>query len=206
MSTSSVAVAGRELPSDPCMARAIDLLKGQARHVMHCLGKGHREAIYHSALITALNRNKVTHRSEVPCPIWFMGECRADLVSEDLIVEIKANRLPPSETSAQLQKYLQSLSKAEHRVFRGVVLNFNQKTGLVDVLEECMLQRRPQVMASVNTLAPGGSTAVRSRFFAAREDVPDASPEGGECSDVMLPAFPGKRRRIERRCLCCSGH
>jgi len=210
MATLSVAVAGREPNPHPCMTRAIDLLKGQARHVMHCLGKGHREAIYHSALITALNRSKVAHRSEVPCPIWFMGECigmgRADLVIEDLIVEIKANRLPPSETSAQLQKYLQSLSKAEHRAFRGVVLNFNQKTGLVDVLEECMLQRRPQVVASVNTLAPVGvgGAEVRSRFFAAPEDVPDAGPAGGECSGAVLSAFPGKRRRVEKRCLCCS--
>ena len=87
------------------------------------------------------------------------------------------------------------------------MLNFNQKTGLVDVLEECMLQRRPQVVASVNTLAPVGvgGAEVRSRFFAAPEDMPDAGPAGGECSGAVLSAFPGKRRRVEKRCLCCSG-
>ena len=44
--------------------------------------------------------------------------------------------MAPKETSAQLQKYLVSLSKAERRTFRGIVLNFNQKSGGVDILEE----------------------------------------------------------------------
>lgn len=170
----------------------MDVLKGLSRHVMHCLGAGHREAVYHAALVTALNHHKVLHRSEVPCPIWFMGQCigmgRADLVIDDMIVEIKANRLPPSETSAQLQKYLQSLSKAEHREFHGVVVNFNQKTGSVDVLEERMIQRRPRVVTRVDTLA----TSKRSRFF-----------ERGQGGDEDRPE--GKRRRVAKACSCCDG-
>ena len=183
------------------MTATIETLKGLARHVMHCLSRGHREAIYHSALVTALNHHKVLHRSEVPCPIWFMGQCigmgRADLVIDDMIVEIKANRLPPSETSAQLQKYLQSLSKAEQRTFRGVVINFNQKTGMVDVLEECMLQRRPKLVPCVSEMLPEEHTpkrpaaSIRSRFFT--PDAPDARE---------LPL--GKRRRVEKECFCCT--
>jgi GxxExxY protein len=122
------------------MVVVLDVIRGQAGHVMRCLGKGHSERIYHSALITSLNRHGVMHRSEVACPIWFMGECigmgRADLVIDDVVVEIKANRLAPKETSAQLQKYLVSLSKAERKTYRGIVLNFNQKNGCVDLLEE----------------------------------------------------------------------
>ena len=159
------------------MPQFMELLKGQARHVMHCLGRGHREAIYHSALITALNHHKIAHRSEVPCPIWFMGQCigmgRADLVIDDMVVEIKANKLPPEETSAQLQKYLQSLSKAEKKEFRGVVINFNQRTGLVDVLEECMVKRRPERVMSINSLEPT-PPAVKSRFFKRGGDEPSA--------------------------------
>ena len=145
------------------MPALVETLKGQARHVMHCLGKGHREAIYHAALITALNHKGVAHRSEVPCPIWFMGSCigmgRADLVIGDMVVEIKANKLPPSETSAQLQKYLQSLNKAEQREYRGVVINFNQRTGFVDFLEETMARRRTERVTS------GDDAPVESRFF-----------------------------------------
>ncbi len=131
---------------------AVDVLRGLARHVMRCLGKGHREAIYHSALITALNRERVAHRSEVPCPIWFMGECigtgRADLVIGETVAEIKANRLPPTATSAQLHKYLQSMARAERKVFHGVIINFNQKTGAVDVLEQSMAPPKPRVVTS----------------------------------------------------------
>ena len=130
----------------------VDILRGMARHVMRCLGKGHREAIYHSALITALNRERVAHRSEVPCPIWFMGECigtgRADLVIGGTVAEIKANRLPPKATSAQLHKYLQSMARAERRVFRGVIINFNQKTGAVDILEQAMAPPKPRAVTS----------------------------------------------------------
>jgi GxxExxY protein len=107
---------------------------------MRCLGRGHSESVYHRALITAMNKAGVTHRSEVSCPIWFMGECigmgRADLVIDDVILEIKANKLPPRETSAQLQKYLVSLSHAEKKTFRGMVVNFNQRTGCVDVFQD----------------------------------------------------------------------
>jgi GxxExxY protein len=158
------------------MPALVETLKGQARHVMHCLGKGHREAIYHAALITALNHKGVTHRSEVPCPIWFMGQCigmgRADLVIGDMIVEIKANKLPPSETSAQLQKYLQSLSQADQRDYRGVVINFNQRTGFVDVLEESMTRRRNERLVVGGSLLLAGPP-VESRFFKrARESLP----------------------------------
>lgn len=117
-----------------------ETLLSQGRHVMRVLGVGHTERIYHNALITALNRAGVQHRSEVTCPIWFMGQCvgvgRADLVVGDLVVEIKANRLPPRRTSPQLQKYINSLIKAEKSYYRGMVVNFNQKTGAVDFYED----------------------------------------------------------------------
>ena len=175
------------------MQSLMEVLKGQARHVMHCLGRGHREAVYHAALVTALNHHQVLHRSEVPCPIWFMGQCigmgRADLVIQDMVVEIKANKSPPEETSAQLQKYLQSLSKAEHKEFRGVVINFNQKSGRVDVLEECMAHRRSELIARVESVGP---RVVQSRFFADTR------------ADADAHAPPVKRRRLSKKCHCCE--
>lgn len=126
--------------SNSGMGITVNSVKGQASYVMRCLGRGHSERIYHNALITAMNHRSIPHRSEVACPIWFMGQCigmgRADLVIDNLVVEIKANKLAPKETSAQLQKYLSSLSKSEKRRFRGVVINFNQQTGAVDIFEE----------------------------------------------------------------------
>lgn len=122
------------------MPLILDVIKGQASYVMRCLGIGHSESVYHRALITAMNKAGVQHRSEVSCPFMFMGECvgmgRADMVIDDVVLEIKANRLPPKSTSPQLQKYLTSLSRAENKDYKGVVVNFNQKKGIVEILCE----------------------------------------------------------------------
>lgn len=122
------------------MPAICDIIRGQANHVMRCLGMGHSESVYHRALITAMNKAGVQHRSEVSCPIWFMGECigvgRADMVIDDVVLEIKANRLPPKATSPQLQKYLVSLTQAERKEYTGVVVNFNQKNGKVEIFCE----------------------------------------------------------------------
>lgn len=122
------------------MPPIVDVVKGQANHVMRCLGMGHSESVYHRALITAMNKAGVQHRSEVSCPIWFMGECigvgRADMVIDDVVLEIKANKLPPKATSPQLQKYLVSLTKAERKDYKGLVVNFNQKNGRVEIFFE----------------------------------------------------------------------
>lgn len=102
---------------------------------MKSLGTGYSENVYHRALITSLNRAGVPHRSEVQAPIYFkreiVGTGRCDLVIGPLIVEIKANRQPPTRVMPQLRKYAISLSRAERRQYRGIIINFNQKTGRV---------------------------------------------------------------------------
>jgi len=122
------------------MPLILDIIRGQANHVMKCLGVGHTESVYHKALITAMNKAGVQHRSEVTCPFMFMGECvgmgRADMVIDDVVLEIKANKLPPKCTSPQLQKYLTSLSQAENKHYKGMVVNFNQKKGGIEILCE----------------------------------------------------------------------
>jgi GxxExxY protein len=111
-----------------------------ARVVMHVLGTGHSERVYHKAVITSLNRELVPHRSEVITPIHFMGEIvgfgRCDLIVGNQVVEFKANARRPSKASPQLQKYLESLSRSKRAQYRGMVVNFNQRSGLIDVHSE----------------------------------------------------------------------
>jgi len=113
-------------------------LREHAVGVMRSLGKGHRESVYHRAMIVSLNRAGVFHRSEVLSPIYFKGELvgvgRCDLVIGDLVVEIKANTLPPRKAVSQLQKYTQHLGTAERRGYRGLILNFNQILGVPQTL------------------------------------------------------------------------
>lgn len=100
---------------------------------MQVLGTGHSERVYHRAMITSLNRQLVPHRSEVIAPIYFLGEVvgfgRCDIVVGNLVVEFKANMRCPSKTSPQLKKYLESLSTTQRAKYRGMVINFNQRTG-----------------------------------------------------------------------------
>jgi GxxExxY protein len=116
------------------------IILAHAKLVLAGLGKGHREKVYHRAMITSLNRKKVAHRSEVISPIYFMGEVvgfgRCDIIVGNLVVEFKANTKCPKSTSRQLQKYMESLASTERRRFQGMVVNFNQKTGKIDVYEE----------------------------------------------------------------------
>ena len=113
------------------------LLKELSENVLETLGKGQREAVYQRALSTALNRRGVFHRTQVDCPIMYMGECvgvgHADLVVDNLVVELKVLQRVPAGASDQLQKYVESLQRTEGRPFRGVVLNFNSLTGQVDM-------------------------------------------------------------------------
>ena len=122
------------------MDDTIDVLKKHAVQVYRALGKGHSERVYHRAMITSLNRKGILHRSEVIAPIWFMGEVvgfgRCDILIDDLVVEFKANMRCPSATSAQLKKYMESLAKSERRICKGVIINFNQRSGMIDILEE----------------------------------------------------------------------
>ena len=107
---------------------------------MRVLGKGHTERVYHRAMITSLNKELVPHRSEVLTPIYFMHEVvgfgRCDLIVGKLVVEFKANMRHPSRVSPQLQKYLDSLSATERGRYSGIVLNFNQRSGRVEIYYE----------------------------------------------------------------------
>ena len=116
----------------PCSL--VQTLRKHAVDVLSVLGKGHTERVYHRAMITSLNRDLIPHRSEVITPICYMGEVvgfgRCDIVIGNLAVEFKANKRRPSKASSQLCKYLESLGRTR---YRGVVVNFNQQSGAVEV-------------------------------------------------------------------------
>ena len=139
----------------------MDTLLHHANRVMAQLGMGHREGIYAKALNVSLNKARVFHRTEVDIPIMFERECvghgRADLIIDDLIVEIKAVQRLPKDAMAQLDKYVTNLSVVERQRFRGVVLNFCQSTGVVSVY---------QPVNSVKRVRGGEPPVIkRSRFF-----------------------------------------
>jgi GxxExxY protein len=122
----------------------VQVLREHARGVMAALGKGQTERVYHRAMITSLNKKKVQHRSEVLAPIVFLGEVvgfgRCDLIIGDLVVELKANAQCPSKASPQLCKYMASMGATERKKFRGVVVNFNKRSGAVEIMSKIKQQ------------------------------------------------------------------
>ena len=115
--------------------RLVGFIQKMACTVMKALGVGHSERVYHRAMITALNKSRTPHRSEVLSPIYFMGETvgvgRCDLVIQGFAIEIKANTRHPRKALPQLRKYVWSLSKTEKRPYAGIIVNFNQKNRAV---------------------------------------------------------------------------
>ena len=138
-----------------------------ARQIMTALGKGHTERVYHRALITLFNKKRVPHRSEVLSPIYFMGEVvgfgRCDLIVKNMIVELKANKKCPSAFSPQLDKYMASMVAAERRRYRGVILNFNQRTGIVEVHQASTRKKTPAKKPARTTSSGGGNKRGKAR-------------------------------------------
>lgn len=141
-----MAKRGKKAPTS-----TIQALRGHATTVMKTLGKGHSERVYHRAMITLLNRKRIHHRSEVISPIYFMGEVvgfgRCDLIIGDLVVEFKANMRPPVRASSQLKKYMESLNAragGNARRFKGLIVNFNQRTGRVDLFTPPVPKKAPK--------------------------------------------------------------
>jgi len=118
-----------------------------ANNVMSSLGKGHREAIYHRALETAFNHEGIHYRTRVDCPIFFLGDCvgvgQADLIVDDLIIELKVVSRIPAGVSDQIRKYVGSLLQTEKKQYHGILLNFNPISGKVDMVVEGGIPRAP---------------------------------------------------------------
>jgi GxxExxY protein len=136
---------------------ALEMILTQANKIMHDLGVGHKEAIYAKAFNVALNKYNIPHRSEVDIPIMYEGQCighgRADLIVDDLIIEMKAVCKPPKEVMGQLQKYVVNLSNVEKRKYKGVIINFAQNTGLVSILMYNAQGKAPSNFKSIANIA-----------------------------------------------------
>ena len=108
-------------------------LHDAAAMVMREMGPGHSEAVYHSALLVELNARHIPYRSEVCCPFMFQSTCvgygKADVVVNNVIVEIKVTAGVTAEAKLQVLKYVQSLGDLEGREFVGAVLVMDRVSG-----------------------------------------------------------------------------
>ncbi len=110
-----------------------------ATKIMKDLGAGYSETIYQNALHRKLARTDESCVMEKSIPVMYegdmLGTCRADLVLDGHVIEVKAVRKMPSGAEKQVGKYVKHLFELDGKARKGIVINFNQDTQEIDTLE-----------------------------------------------------------------------
>jgi GxxExxY protein len=109
-----------------------------ATKIMQDLGSGYSESIYQNALHRKIARIDCTCIMEKSIPVVYDGEyigvCRADLVMDSHVIEIKAARKMPTGVDKQVGKYSRHLLELDGKARVGLVINFNQDTEIAETL------------------------------------------------------------------------
>ena len=130
-------------------------LVNRAENVIKQLGLSQKERVYARALDVSLNMDGIFHRNEVDIPFMYNGQCvghgRADLIIDNIIVEIKATSRIPKGAISQVAKYVNNLGRVEQRSFYGVVLHFCQATGRVVLYSDLRVPLAQMIPAKMVT-------------------------------------------------------
>jgi GxxExxY protein len=121
---------------------SLDDLERMATLIMQDLGGGYSESIYQHALFNKIVKMDPTARMEVSMPVVYdneiLGICRADVVTREYVIEIKAVRSLRSsfqQIRNQIRKYLRHIGLAEGGGEKdGIVINFNQENERLEFL------------------------------------------------------------------------
>lgn len=102
-------------------------VRGAVFDVHKALGSGHKESVYHNALVEALKKRGIAFAEEKSIPIKYdgvaVGVYRPDFVIDDkIVVEIKAVSFLSKNCLEQMQHYLQG---SHYRL--GLLVNFKRR-------------------------------------------------------------------------------
>ena len=109
-----------------------------ATQIMADLGAGYSESIYQNAMHRKLARVDGTCIMEKNIPVVYEGDtlgvCRADIVTDTHVIEIKCARRMPTGVEKQVCKYTKHLLELDGRARIGVAINFNQESEEIETL------------------------------------------------------------------------
>jgi GxxExxY protein len=110
--------------------------------VFNELGPYHSECTYKTALLCEFSRMNIRCQSEVVCPYMFDGKCvgfgKADIVTENTVLELKTVKEISSAMKAQVLSYTTSLKRNTNDVGRSAyIVNFNSFSNEVEVHRIC---------------------------------------------------------------------
>jgi GxxExxY protein len=120
-------------------ANTIDKIVDLCADVKKQLGAGHTEYAYQQALIVALGECQMHCRSEVLCPVVYNHVCvavgRADIVVDNVIIELKTIVSVTKNVIEQICKYIEALNTMHdnRKLFCGVIVNFGGHKKTVEV-------------------------------------------------------------------------
>jgi GxxExxY protein len=94
-----------------------------AQSVWSELGPGYSESVYHHAFEIALRKKGIKYESEKIIPVFYdglgVGNVRADIVLDNLVIELKSVAKLTEQFKIQLKNYLKLLG-----VKQGLLINF----------------------------------------------------------------------------------
>jgi GxxExxY protein len=124
-------------PPPRCAIDTFDVQE-MASRIIRDMGAGYSETIYQKALFHKLVKLDPTAVMEHTIQVLYDGEvvgtCRADIVTAQHVIEVKAVRSMPWNVGNQIRKYLKNLYERDSVVREGLVINFNQDHERVDIL------------------------------------------------------------------------
>ena len=124
-------------PAPRCTIDTFDV-KEMASRIIRDMGAGYSETIYQKALFNKLVKIDPTAVMEHTIQVLYDGEvvgtCRADIVTAQHVIEVKAVRSMPWNVGNQIRKYLKNLKERDSVAREGLVINFNQDHERVDIL------------------------------------------------------------------------
>ena len=110
-----------------------------ADKIMQDLGAGYSESIYQNAIHRKLFKLDETCVMEKIIPVVYEGDtlgiCRADIVTQTHVIEVKAVRRMPPGAGKQVCKYVRHLMETDGVSRIGLVINFNQETEKIETIE-----------------------------------------------------------------------
>ena len=121
------------------MAICTEQIKDMAFTIMRDLGAGYSECIYQNALKFKLEKLDSSTVTEKIIPVVYedqlLGTCRADIVTNTHVIEVKATKTMPPHVGNQIRKYMLHIRNMDGIARTGLIINFNQSTETVDIIE-----------------------------------------------------------------------
>ena len=123
----------------------LPLITQAAHTIMADLGAGYSESCYQNALFNTIAKFDPSAQKEFTIHVIYddqlIGTCRADIVTGQYVIEVKATRTMPPQVGHQIRKYLVNLYRQDQITRSGIIINFNQESERAEIIMQSADER-----------------------------------------------------------------